>query len=112
MDENEESYTSKCDALALETFQDCMNNKSINRIKRGLYSSNAGFLINADVNGAINIMRKHLMKMYPDKIDSLESFIANNSKQFLNPLKIKINEFKTNRLPKLFQVVVSGSYLG
>lgn len=55
--ENEESYTSKCDALALEPIgkHDVYKGK---RIKRGLFRSSVGTLINADVNGAINIMRK------------------------------------------------------
>lgn len=54
---NEESYTSKCDALALE----CIGKHDEymgKRVKRGLYQSSTGRLINADVNGAINIMRK------------------------------------------------------
>jgi putative transposase len=54
---NEESYTSKCDALALECIgkhEEYMGK----RVKRGLYQSSTGKLINADVNGAINIMRK------------------------------------------------------
>ena len=53
----EESYTSKCDALAKETIEkhDVYQGK---RIRRGLYQSSVGKLINADVNGALNIMRK------------------------------------------------------
>lgn len=54
---NEESYTSKCDALALECIgkhEEYMGK----RVKRGLYQSSTGRLINADVNGALNIMRK------------------------------------------------------
>lgn len=54
---NEESYTSKCDALALEGV--CKHDKYMGRrAKRGLYQSSTGRLINADVNGAVNIMRK------------------------------------------------------
>jgi putative transposase len=53
----EESYTSKCDALSLEKI--CKHENYIgNRLKRGLFSSNKGKLLNADINGAINIMRK------------------------------------------------------
>lgn len=53
----EESYTSKCDALALESVEkhECYSGK---RIKRGLFRSSIGKVINADVNGAINIARK------------------------------------------------------
>ena len=55
--ETEESYTSKCDALAMETIEkhEAYQGK---RIKRGLYQSSVNKLINADVNGALNIMRK------------------------------------------------------
>ena len=54
---NEESYTSKCDALAREEIckHDIYEGR---RIRRGLFQSGVGKLINADVNGALNIMRK------------------------------------------------------
>ncbi|WP_421077545.1 transposase [Methanothermococcus sp. Ax23] len=55
--EVDEAYTSKCDALALEPIK--KHKKYLgNRIKRGLFQSSIGKLINADVNGAINILRK------------------------------------------------------
>ena len=54
----EESYTSKCDALYEEEV--CKHKTYAGRrIKRGLFKSKTGKLINADVNGAINIMRKY-----------------------------------------------------
>ena len=53
----EESYTSKCDALSLENVRK-HNNYSGCRVKRGLFKSSTGFVINSDVNGSINIMRK------------------------------------------------------
>lgn len=54
---NEESYTSKCDALAYELVgkHETYLGK---RVKRGLFRSSVGKLINADVNGAVNILRK------------------------------------------------------
>ena len=52
-----ESYTSKCDALALEEVNFHETYKG-NRLKRGLFSSSTKKLLNADVNGAVNIMRK------------------------------------------------------
>lgn len=53
----EESYTSKCDGLSMETI--CKHDSYLGkRIKRGLFQSKTGKLINADVNGALNIMRK------------------------------------------------------
>ncbi|MDE6292726.1 MAG: transposase, partial [Bacilli bacterium] len=49
----EESYTSKCDSLSLEEI--CKHEEYLGkRIKRGLYQSSQGKLINADVNGAMN----------------------------------------------------------
>ena len=65
--EIEESYTSKCDALALEIIckHDVYKGK---RIKRGLFQSSVGKLINADVNGALNIMRKVVGDSYVSKI--------------------------------------------
>lgn len=53
----EESYTSKTDHLSLEemTHHDYPKGK---RIKRGLFKSSCGKIINADINGAIGILRK------------------------------------------------------
>jgi len=52
-----ESYTSICDSLALEevNFHETYKGK---RLKRGLFSSSTNKLLNADINGAVNIMRK------------------------------------------------------
>jgi transposase len=54
-----ESYTSKCDASALEeiNFHEKYEGE---RILRGLFSSSTKKLINSDINGAINIMRKYI----------------------------------------------------
>lgn len=64
--EQEESYTSKASAIdgdRLPVYN--ADNPSTppfsgNRIKRGLYCTKLGRLINADANGALNILRKHL----------------------------------------------------
>ena len=54
---NEESYTSKCDSLVLEPV--CKRESYLGkRVKRGLFQSSVGKLLNADVNGALNILRK------------------------------------------------------
>ncbi|MHA2002000.1 MAG: RNA-guided endonuclease InsQ/TnpB family protein [Promethearchaeota archaeon] len=53
----EESYTSKCSALDFEPIEK-QHSYLGKRIKRGLFQSSKGIKINADVNGAINIMRK------------------------------------------------------
>ena len=54
---NEESYTSKCDGLVFEQIEKHESYLG-KRIKRGLFQSSTGKLINADVNGALNILRK------------------------------------------------------
>ena len=53
----EESYTSKCDHLVMESMEhhDKYDGK---RIKRGQFKSSTGKIINADVNGSIGILRK------------------------------------------------------
>ena len=51
---HEESYTSKCDALTLED----VKQHDTYLGKRGLFQSSIGKLINADVNGSLNILRK------------------------------------------------------
>ena len=55
----EESYTSKCDSLSLEKIEktDVYSGK---RVTRGLFQSSTNKKINADLNGAINIMRKQI----------------------------------------------------
>ena len=55
----EESYTSKCDALMLEPIQK-NDIYTGNRESRGLFISGNGMRLNADINGAINIMRKKI----------------------------------------------------
>lgn len=55
----EESYTSKCSFLDDESIKK-HEEYAGRRVKRGLFRSKEGKLINADVNAAYNIMRKHL----------------------------------------------------
>lgn len=65
--EQEESHTSKCDALAMEEI--CHHEQYAGeRKKRGLFKSNTGRYINADQNGALNILRKNIGdKEYKEK---------------------------------------------
>ncbi len=53
----EESYTSKCSFLDLEPVKKQVKYLG-KRVKRGLFKSFKGILINADVNGSLNILRK------------------------------------------------------
>ena len=59
----EESYTSKSSFLDCDPIPNLKDDKisfSGERIKRGLYKSGSGRLINADVNGSYNIMKKEV----------------------------------------------------
>jgi putative transposase len=83
----EETYTSKCDALAFETIkkQDKYLGK---RIKRGLFQSSTGKLINADVNAAINILSKYLNKYKQDFYLIVNKIL---SKGFVfNPVRLRL----------------------
>ena len=79
----EESYTSKCDALAFEPIQRHNKYKG-QRKKRGLFVSSANKLINADLNGAINIMRK-----YTERTN--KPFKKVTGVNICNPEKVKLN---------------------
>lgn len=83
--EQEESYTSKASALDFDKIP-VYNEKSANikfsgrRAKRGLYKTKQGVLINADLNGALNIMRKTFPKI---------EFETTDLKYLQNPKTIK-----------------------
>ena len=63
IEEINEAYTSKCDSLGLEEI--CKHEEYLgDRKKRGLFSSSVNKLINADLNGAINILRKYTEYKY------------------------------------------------
>jgi IS605 OrfB family transposase len=68
----EESYTSKASALnndPLPKYGEALTKFSGRRIKRGLYKTVTGKLINADINGSLNIARK----VIPDFIKGIEA---------------------------------------
>ncbi len=72
----EESYTSKAsfldnDDIPVYGESDTKKSFSGKRIKRGLYRSKNGTFINADVNGAANIMRKVFIKAFEETLSSL-----------------------------------------
>jgi putative transposase len=64
----EESYTSKCSFLDSEDIKKQKEYKG-KRIKRGLFKSSEGVLINADVNGSLNILRKVVGNFNYDPIE-------------------------------------------
>lgn len=67
---NEESYTSKCSFLDLEEISKHKEYKG-KRISRGMFKSSDGRLINADVNGSYNILRKAVPNIFVEGIEGL-----------------------------------------
>ncbi len=68
--EQNEKHTSKCSFLDNETIEH-QNNYAGKRISRGLFRSAKGIIINADVNGAYNIIRKAFPKAFADGIEGV-----------------------------------------
>ncbi|MEG4585479.1 transposase [Microcoleus sp. MOSTC5] len=86
----EESYTSRSSFLNLDPIPVCGENDADRvkfcgkRIKRGLYKTSSGRLINADVNGSYNILRKAVPNAFSDGI---ESCVVQPRR--VNPLEVK-----------------------
>ena len=78
----DEAYTSKCSSLHLEKI--CHHETYLGTRCRCYFKSNKGFL-NADINGAINILRKYVLD---------NTFVKNliNSKHIFNPKRLKLVE--------------------
>jgi transposase len=72
-----------CSAIDLEEINKANYNKS-RRITRGLFKTNNGMLINADVNGALNILRKYI-KGIPRAIQ-----VARDNGCLNHPLRIRV----------------------
>jgi len=72
---NEESYTSRASFLDLDDIPTYKagekHNFSGKRIKRGMYKSAKGLLINADLNGSYNILRKVVPNAFAEGIEGL-----------------------------------------
>lgn len=68
--DQEESYTSKCSFLDNETIEKQENYRG-KRIKRGLFKSGNGTLINADINGSLNIIRKAFPEAFSEGIEAI-----------------------------------------
>jgi putative transposase len=76
-----EAYTSKCSALDLETVQKHEHYLG-KRIKRGLFKTSDGTLINSDINGSLNILRK---------VTGRDDFVIRSGIGLvMNPLKINL----------------------
>ena len=88
----EESYTSKSSFLDLDEIPVWDSKKNTvkfsgKRVKRGLYKSKEGKLINADLNGSLNILRKYLEKQEAWNENIFSNFVEVYSK----PLLIRVN---------------------
>ena len=81
----EESHTSKCSFLDLESIEH-HDDYVGRRVKRGLFKSANGICINADINGSLNIGRKYLTSVnrYTDQLHS--ELVAHMS----NPRRVNI----------------------
>jgi len=75
----EESHTSKCSFIDKEEV--CHHENYVGkRVKRGLFKTKDGILINADINGSLNIGRKYMQsqKNYTNKIhNQLLNYMSN-----------------------------------
>ena len=76
-----EAYTSKCSFLDRENISK-HNSYAGKRVKRGLFISSSGIMINADVNGSLNIMRLGLEKQNI-KLDVVEEILRPENKRFM-----------------------------
>ena len=86
--EQEESYTSKVsffDNDFIPTYQvnDELFKSSGKRIKRGLFRASSGLVLNADINGSLNIMRKYLNEVCDEIISPANRGLV------MNPVKIQ-----------------------
>jgi putative transposase len=81
---HEESYTSRCSFLDNEPIEEHVEYCG-KRVHRGLFQSRVGILINADVNGAFNILRK----VFPDALaEGIKGAV-------LNPILVRFDSFRT-----------------
>lgn len=68
--QQEESYTSKCSFLDGEPI--CKHESYVGRrVHRGLFKTACGLLINADVNGSLNILRKCKPKAFANGVQGV-----------------------------------------
>ena len=94
-----ESYTSGCSCIDdYEVSKECYNKKR--RKKRGDFITNNGFHINADVNGAYNILRKYLENNIPHCL--IEDTYKNLYLTYLNMyLRLKGNATLTSGVNRI-----------
>ena len=86
--EQEESYTSKVsffdnDFIPVYGQNDELFKSSGKRIKRGLFRASSGLVLNADINGSLNIIRKYLNEVCDEIISPANRGLV------MNPVKIQ-----------------------
>ena len=86
--EQEESYTSKVsffdnDFIPVYGQSNELFKSSGKRIKRGLFRASSGLVLNADINGSLNIMRKYLNEVCDEIISPANRGLV------MNPVKIQ-----------------------
>ena len=90
----EESHTSKCSFLDQESIKHHENYMG-RRKRRGVFESADGISINADVNGAYNIIRKAIPKAFVDGIEGVGlhpercQYVSHHSKKLV--LRVQIS---------------------
>lgn len=89
----EEAYTSKIDHFVEEEMKH-HDKYAGKRIHRGLFRSSTGILINADLNGALGIMRK----VFPEKALAIAELIRNSGVAFTPIIIHPINCHKVNTI--------------
>ena len=98
----EESYTSKCDFLNNEEIKK-KDEYSGKRIKRGLFQSGIRKLINADVNGALNILKKYKPNFSFENKDF--------GRSWFRPVKLSFGRFQKNLKHRIKDNFVFQKYL-
>ncbi len=83
----EESYTSKCSYLDNEPVKKHDTYKG-KRVKRGLFKTSKGYLINADTNGSANI----LVKFLTSNSQHLPKIVAKRYGCVNHPPRLKLND--------------------
>ena len=86
--EQEESYTSKVSFFDNDFIPVYGQNAELfkpsgKRIKRGLFRTSSGLVINADINGSLNIMRKTLNEVCDEIISPANRGLV------VNPVKVQ-----------------------
>ena len=104
----EEAYTSKIDHFVGEEMKH-HDKYAGRRVHRGLYRSSTGVLINADLNGALGIMRK----VFPEKALAIAEFIRNSGVAFtpviVNPISCHVVSMKATNNPISFYATKKAS---